>query len=259
MDVATALPVLSALLDAEKPTTRTTALAKIAKFGKEAKPVLPAVAGRLKDEDAAVKSAALQVIGPFGPDAADAIPNVAALLDGKQPDALATLAAETLGKLGTKSIDPLIKALNGKLPKEALIRICEGLATYAEEAQAAGPVLLQALDLQKDLHALMMKATLQEPDPVAAALARVGGDSVVEPLSKLTEYTKKPGQKAIAAKGDDVMLWAIGVMGSLNPDYLSDKSRDKLADMLDTLSKFAPAQKCKDAAKSVKVKFPLEK
>ena len=268
-DADAAVPVLAQLLGSEKANIRLTALTKLAKFGDKGKPALAAIASRVKDDDAGVKVMALKALAPFGADAADSIPTIAGLLDGKQPDAVANTAAEPLPKLGPKAIDSLIKALDAKLPKDALIAVCEGLGEFGKDAQAAGQALLNAALKQPSLRTLMDSAwsavNQQKPwaaDPAAAAVGKIGGDKAAKQLVEWASYELKVingVRKPVAIKGDGIMLWSILVLGSLDPDSLTPKVRDQVAAELDILASYAPTATCKSSAKSAKAKFPLKK
>jgi S1-C subfamily serine protease/HEAT repeat protein len=269
-DAEKAIPVLVQLMNQDKVSLRLAALAKLAKFGTEAKPALEAITARLKDEDNGVKIAALKALSPFGGDAAAAIPGVADLLDGKQPDNVATAAAETLPKLGPKAIEPLIKALNSKLCKEALSLVCEGLGQFGKEAQAAGQSLLDARTRQVALRNLADQAAngalaqnIWNPDPVAAALVKIGGDDkLVKQLLDMTSYETKTingVKKRVASKSDGAMVWAIYVLDSFNQELMTDKGKDQVAEQLSTLATYAPTPACREAAKTARAKYPMKK
>jgi hypothetical protein len=269
-DAETGVPVLLLILRAEKPETRAAALTKLATFGKKAKAAFNPIIARLDDTDPGVRVAALRALAPFGSDAADTIPTVAALLDGKQPETVAVAAAETLGKLGPKAIGPLTKALEAKLPKDSLARVCEGLGGFGKDAQSAGPALLDALAKQPALSALAAEAsngvgTRRQPwapDPVAYAVATIGGDKVAKQLTDWTAFESKTinGVKTrVATKGDVAMLWSILVLGSLDPNTLTDKVKEQVANQLDALARYAPTDPCKEAARAAQSRFPLKK
>ncbi len=216
-DAESGVPVLVLAIGVRKPDTRSAALARLAKYGAAAKPALPAIRDRLGDGEPVVRVAALKALAAFGPDAADAVPAVAALLDGKQPDAVAVAAAEALGGLGPKAVEPLTRALEAKLPGEALVRVCEGLGRFGKDARSAGPALLDAVTKQRPLAELAVTARAAvadgkpwEPDPVAAAVARLGGDEVAKRLCEWSAFETKTvgGAKTrVAVRGDGAMLW----------------------------------------------------
>ncbi len=266
-DAETGVPILTLLLSADKPNIRTTALTKLAKFGTMAKPALNAVTNLLKENDAATKIAALKIIEPLGMDAAASVPAVASLLDGKQTDAVAIAATETLVKLGPKAIDPLTKALEAKLPKDALIKICEGLGGFGKEANSAAPALLDAVAKQSALRTLaedasgaVLKQKPWAPDPVAAALAKVSGDDKVAKLlvdwASFEVKTVGGAKKRIAIKGDNYMLWSLYVLNSFDPETLTQKGRDQVASQVDILVSYAPTAACREAAKAAVAKYP---
>lgn len=88
----------------------------------------------------------------------------------------------------------------------------------------------------------------------------MGDDAVVKPLIDLAAFKVMGASKQrVATEGDEVMLWAILVMGSLDPPRLTDKARNQVAVQLDTLASFAPSVDCKTAAKAAKAKFPLKR
>ena len=263
---AAGVATLVAILAAEKPETRVAALTQLGKYGATAKPAIEAIAGRLADPDENVRLASLATLAPFGADAAAAIPAVAGLLNEKQPSPVAAAAAATLGKLGTKAIEPLTKALEAKLPKPVLIGVCSALAGYGRDAQAAGPALFNAINRQPILSELATQATDAVanreqpwvPDPVGAALAKVGGDKVVGLLLEMTAYEVKTvgGVKTrVATKGDGAMLWAVLVLSSLDPQTLTDKGREQVRTSLDALVTYAPTAACRETAKLALPRF----
>lgn len=265
-DAKTGVPVLVEMTAARKATVRVAALKGLARFGAEAKGATEAVVARLTDENTDVKVAAIVAIGAIGADAA-VIPNLVALLTDKEPEEVAAAAAASLGKLGPKAVDPLARTLTAKLPSTVLVKVCEALGGLGKDAQSVVPSLFDALNRQPALAGLstMAIAAVQQrqpwvPDPVAAALGKIGGDKTVEQLLDLTQYqARTQGGIQVNKKtkyGERVQFWAICTLGSLEPNALSPDARRKVSERLAYLARWDPDQACKDAAKLGQVLHP---
>ena len=260
------IPVLLPLLASKNKEVRTNALVKLATYGTDAKPALSGIAEALADGEPEVRVAAMKALSQFGPEAAESIPTVAKMLDGRQPEAVALVAADTLARMGPKAIDPLTQALGEKLSKDVLCRVCEGLGRFGREARSAGVAVLNA-SMNHEALASLATESVKKPvwiaDPAASTLAQLGGDDqVAKQLIEWSSYEVKNVRginTKVPKKGDDVMLWAVNVLGTLDPESLSPKVRNEVAYHIDTLAKYAPTASCRDAAKVARTRHPLRK
>jgi hypothetical protein len=211
------------------------------------------VVARLADESDEVKAEALKLLAGFGPDAAGAIPAVAGLLEGKAPEAVKVRAVDTLARLGPKAVDPLTKALGEKLSKDVQGKVCEALGGFGPAARGAGPAMLR----------LVAAGPAGPADAIAAAVAKVGGDEAAEQLAEWTRFearTVNGRQVDKKAKyGDARQMWAIRVLGSLDPASLSEGERRRVAERLAYLARWDPDIACREAARQGQVLYPPPK
>ncbi len=261
----TDIPAILRLTILANPKIRKAAITKIAGFGKDAVQFLEPITAHLKDSDVGVRLATLQTIAAIGKNAAPAIPDVAALLTTTQPDEVAIAAANTLSKLGPKAIEPLAEALSDKLPDKVLEEICDSLGSFGKEAQSATPAIFAALAKHESLgkRATEASAVVKDqqafaPDAVSRALIKIGGDEMVKKLKEFGQWTKLQNRK-VCKFGEPVQFWAIVVIGSVEPDTLSESGKKLVAEFLEYEAQTDPDPLCRAAAITGQGLHPLKK
>lgn len=182
--------------------------------------------------------------GPASPTAAT-LENAPAAGAG---NAIQLQAVAALGQFGPKAAEPLAKALDGGLPKDVREQICSALGKQGAECPAAAiTYLFLAADADKALR-----------PAVADALGRIGGDEVSRGLRDRTAWSLKSTGRGKVKQNkytEEAELWAIQVLGKLDPKRLSERERTNLDETLRSLSFKDPDEACRTEARAALAKL----
>jgi HEAT repeat protein len=146
-DAAPARKELGEAIRDSQPEVTLNALSAIAALGPEAVPLLPDLEKALTVKSKEVRLRALAALAAIGRDAKGAIPSI---IEAMEVEDYHAAARETLMKIGTDSIAPLIKALSNR-DKGIRLGAVTCLGEFKGDAKAAVPALQKLLQSEKEL------------------------------------------------------------------------------------------------------------
>ena len=214
VDLGPVIDSLSALLREGDARRRLNAAEALEGLGPGAAPAVQGLINALKDDDGSVVHAAIRALGEIGPAAAKvSIPALIDILGKSQPHFAQKFAIESLVKMGSEAVGPLVSALDHPLPQVRSGAI-EALGKIASPGIDLVPALIKSL---KDPESQVRFAAMES----LGAHGRGSGAA----LSALTALIKDPeievrlrAAKAIVAAGGPARLVLPTLIAALSED-----------------------------------------